>query len=108
MELKLEKAPESSPKKWIAIFTSFDGSKKTKRVGFGAKGYEDYTIHKDKLRRERYRIRHLKDLHTGDFTKAGYLSFYILWGDSTSLRKNISTFKKKFGLVEKGSNNKNE
>ncbi len=28
------------------------------KVSFGAKGYEDYTIHKDIERRDRYRIRH--------------------------------------------------
>jgi hypothetical protein len=30
--------------------------------------------------------------------RAGYLSYYILWGDSTSMKKNIASYKKKFDL----------
>ena len=49
----------------------------------------DYTLHKDKERRRRYRKRHEKFLKTNDPTRAGFLS-RLLWGDSTSLKKNIS------------------
>jgi hypothetical protein len=98
--MKLEKIiplPKDKKYKYIAYF--YDPvSKKTKSTRFGAKGYEDYTIHKDINRRQRYRLRHEKDLKTNDPTRAGYLSYYILWGDSTSLQKNISIYKKKFNL----------
>jgi len=30
--------------------------------------------------------------------KPGYLSWYLLWGDSTSLQQNIKDYKKKFNL----------
>jgi ABC-type sulfate transport system substrate-binding protein len=82
-------------KKLMAVFDN-DGRKKT--THFGAKGMDDYTLTKDKEQRERYRTRHKKDLETGDPTKAGFLSYYILWGDSTSRQKNISDYKKKFNL----------
>jgi hypothetical protein len=59
---------------------------------------DDYTLTKDKEQRARYRSRHKKDLKTGDPTKAGYLSYYILWGDSTSVRTNISSYKKRFNF----------
>jgi len=59
---------------------------------------DDYTITKDKEQRERYRTRHKKDLETKDPTRAGYLSYYILWGDNTSIRENIKNYKKKFNL----------
>lgn len=85
---------DSKTKKYKAVFTYDDG--KTKTTLFGAKGYSDYLIHKDKERRKRYRDRHKKDLKTGDSTRAGYLSFYILWGDSTSLQTNIKSYKKRF------------
>jgi len=78
------------PKKYMAIFS--DG-KKTK---FGASGMNDYTITGDKDARERYRSRHKKDLDTGDPRRAGYLSFYVLWGDSEDINKNISDYKKRF------------
>jgi len=81
-------------KKLMARFTMSNG--RTKTTHFGSAGMDDYTITKDKDQRRRYRQRHKKDLDTGDFTRAGYLSYYILWGNSTSRRENISTFKKRF------------
>jgi protein required for attachment to host cells len=83
-------------KKLMAVFDN-DGRKKT--THFGAKGYTDYTMAPhDKEQRDRYRTRHAKDLKTGDPTKAGFLSYYVLWGDSTSRATNISHYKKKFNL----------
>ena len=84
-------------KKLKAVFTYDDG--KTNTTHFGAKGMSDYTIHKDKERRARYRKRHKKDLNTGDYTRAGYLSYYILWGDKTNLRDAIKDYKKRFKLT---------
>lgn len=95
--MKLISISEStkSDKKLMAIFEN-NGRKKT--VHFGAKGMDDYTLTKSKEQRERYRTRHAKDLTTGDPSRAGFLSYYILWGDSTSRAKNISDYKKKFNL----------
>ena len=73
-------------KKWTAIF--FKDSKIVK-THFGAKGMSDYTIHGDIDRRNRYISRHLKDLDTGDPTRAGYLSMFVLWNKpsfSTSVK----------------------
>lgn len=95
-EYKLVSIGKSSKKgkKMQATFMN----KKTKRIKtthFGAAGMDDYTITKDKERRRLYRERHKKDLK-GDPTRAGYLSYYILWGDSTSKRANIAAFKRRF------------
>lgn len=79
----------------MAIF-EIDGQKKT--THFGAKGMDDYTITHDKNQRRLYRLRHKKDLLTNDPTRAGYLSFYILWGDSVSIKENIKKYKHKFKL----------
>ena len=40
----------------------------------------------------------MKDLTTKDPTRAGFLSYYVLWGDSTSIRQNITDFKNRFSL----------
>jgi len=80
-------------KKYMAIFSS---PKKT--VHFGSAGMDDYTIKHDKEQRERYRTRHAKDLETNDPRRAGFLSYYLLWGDSTSLQTNIREYKKRFNL----------
>lgn len=95
--MKLLSISDSSKpdKKLMAIFDN-DGRKKT--VHFGAKGMDDYTITKSKEQRDRYRTRHAKDLTTQDPTRAGFLSYYILWGDSTSRASNISSYKKRFNL----------
>jgi len=83
-------------KKLMAEF--FDGDKKKVTTHFGAKGMDDYTLTGDKDARERYRARHKKDLDTKDPTRAGFLSYYILWGDSTSRDKNIKDYKKRFNF----------
>ena len=94
---KLQILKSDNPKKkWKAVFTKPDG--KTKTIHFGASGYQDYTQHHNKDRRTLYRQRHEKDLK-GDPMRAGYLSYYILWGDSTSLHTNIRTFKNKFKFI---------
>jgi hypothetical protein len=59
---------------------------------------DDYTLTHDKQQRSRYRERHKKDLKTGDPTRAGYLSYYILWGSSTSVRENVRAYKSRFHL----------
>jgi hypothetical protein len=83
-------------KKLVAKFQTDAG--RTRSVHFGAKGMDDYTKTHDKEQRERYRTRHKKDLETGDPTKAGFLSYYVLWGDSTSRSANIAAYKKRFNL----------
>ena len=88
---------ENPKKKYKAIFTKDDGTK-IKTVHFGANGYEDFTTHHDKDRRRLYRQRHEKDLKTNDPMRSGYLSYYILWGNSTDIQTNIKSFKNKFGF----------
>jgi hypothetical protein len=90
------KKSDKAGKKYVAIFTKDDG--KIKKTYFGSAGMDDYTITKDKEQRKRYRSRHAKDLDTKDPTRAGYLSFYLLWGDSTSLRENIKNYKKRYNF----------
>ena len=73
---------KSGPKKFEAKFFDKEG-KKVKTVRFGAKGYEDYTIHKDPERKKKYVIRHQKK---EDWTRAGkhtpgFWSRWLLWSD---------------------------
>lgn len=83
-------------KKYDAIFESPEGRMKT--VSFGSSGMDDYTLTGDKEARRLYRIRHAKDLETRDPTRAGYLAYYILWGESTDMMKNIRAYKSRFNL----------
>lgn len=87
--MKLIKSPNPA-KKYRAVFS--DG----KHTDFGDAQYEDYTEHRDKERRENYRKRHVKDLARGSPRSAGYLSYHLLWGPSTSLRFNKALFESRF------------
>ena len=84
-------------KKWNFTFKN-KKTGSTFTTSAGATGYQDYTQHHDKTRRSRYLFRHKKDLKPGDPTKAGYISYYVLWGDSTSFDKNLAAYKRKFSL----------
>ena len=95
MKIVISKSTNKN-KKLMAQF--FDDDKKIKTTHFGSAGMDDYTLTGDKKARERYRVRHKKDLDTKDPTRAGYLSYYILWGDSTSRDKNIKDYKKRFNF----------
>ena len=95
MKLKIVKS-HLPAKKYDAIFTYDDG--KTKTVPFGAAQFSDYTIHHDKLRRQRYILRHARSEHFDEFMTRGSLSMHLLWGPSISLAENIKTFKKRFNL----------
>jgi len=97
MKMVIEKGTAKN-KKLKAIFYDAEG-KKIKTTQFGDSRYEDYTQHKDKERRSKYRLRHKKDLDKGNYMSAGFLSYYILWGESAALKTNIKQYKKKFNLT---------
>lgn len=83
---KLKKA--TAPKKWQVLVPTDSGRGRT--VKFGATGYQDYTQHKDKQRRENYRSRHRND-NLDDPKSAGFWSWYVLWGESTDIKKNFAS-----------------
>jgi len=96
MKLLSVKPSTKADKKLMATFENENGRKKV--THFGQATADDYTKTHDKAQRDRYRARHAKDLQTGDYTRPGFLSFYILWGDSTSLQTNITAYKKRFNI----------
>ena len=91
LRMKLTRANDGKHK-WIAEFK--DGT----HTRFGAVGMDDYTLTHDADQRERYRTRHKKDLATHDPKKAGFLSYYLLWGESTSLLANQRAYERRFNL----------
>jgi hypothetical protein len=96
MKLQFIHPANDGKHKYVATFLTDKGRTKTTR--FGATGMDDYLHTHSKEQRERYRTRHAKDLNTGDPTRAGFLSYYLLWGDSTNLQTNINAYKKRFSL----------
>ena len=85
--------------KYTAVFSD---PKKTTQ--FGQAGANDYLIYSKQSKtiadekRKLYLARHEKRETWSDPTSAGSLSRYLLWGDSSSLKQNITDFKKRFNL----------
>jgi len=84
-------------KDYMAIFTERPNGR-NKIVHFGDSKLPHYTSSATKEQRERYRKRHKKDLRTNDPERAGFLSYYITWGESKSIRKNIQDYKSRFNF----------
>jgi len=96
MKLVSIKPSTKIDKKYMATFSNTPRGEKT--IHFGSKGMDDYTKTGDKEQRARYRARHSKNENWNKVDSAGALSRHVLWGDSTSMRENIKTFKQRFNL----------
>jgi len=76
MEVIIKKSHRPD-KKYDAII---DGKK---TVSFGAKGYSDFTQHKDAERKQRYIDRHKRNENWDDPKTAGFYSRWLLWEKPT-------------------------
>lgn len=85
-------------KKYTAVFYD-DDKKKLKTIHFGAVGYDDFTIHKDKDRKQRYIDRHRKNENWNNPMMAGTLSRFILW-EKPSFEASKKYYMQKFGYKE--------
>ncbi len=86
----------SKTKKYKAVFYD-DKGKKVKTTQFGAKGYSDFTTHKDPKRKQRYLDRHRDRENWNSYMTAGSLSRWILW-NRTTIKASITDYKKRFKL----------
>ena len=79
--IKLVKLPNTDKKKYKAVFKNIKTGVE-RNIKFGAKGYEDYTIHKDIKRKEAYIKRHkgMNEKWGNDgIMTAGWWSRWLLW-----------------------------
>jgi hypothetical protein len=93
----LEKSDQATKKFQVSILDP--RTQRVRTVHFGAKGYSDYTLHKDPERMHRYTIRHQKRENwtkSGIYT-AGFWSKWILW-NKPSFRASVQDTSKRFGL----------
>ena len=90
MDIVISKS-DNKHKKFKAII---DGKK---TVHFGAKGYDDFTTHNDKDRKDNYIARHKKreDWTRSGFDTAGFYAKHVLWNKNT-LNKSVEDLNKKF------------
>jgi len=95
MRFKTLRRSHNPDKKWDAIF---EKEGKEKVVSFGARGYSDFTKHKNATRKARYIKRHSgmgEDWNKPD--TPGALSRWILW-NKPSLKGSLRDFRKRFSL----------
>ena len=95
MRFKTLRRSRNPDKKWDAVF---EKEGKEKVVSFGARGYSDFTKHKDVTRKARYIKRHSgmgEDWNKPD--TPGALSRWILW-NKPSLKGSLRDFRKRFSL----------
>ena len=71
-----------------------------KHYDFGLKDkHETYIDHRDKMKRDNYRRRHYNSSREQPYIinlipSPALFSYYLLWGESTSLQQNIKTLNK--------------
>ena len=87
--MKIVEAQPKTGKRFTAIFRLHKGGKVIKITHFGQRNPKQgtYIDHGDKKKRDAYRARHKKDLDTKDFKRAGFLSYWLLWGEKETLNK---------------------
>lgn len=90
------KAPPKSKHKLVAHF-KMPGSARPKKVAFGARGYSDFTKHKDPERKQRYLNRHRKNEDWQDYDSPGALSRFVLW-NLPDLKASIDDYARRFRL----------
>ena len=95
MIIELSKS-DRKDKKFKVVIKKND---KTKTVHFGAKGFSDMTIHKDKKRMERYIARHKvnENWNKSGIDTAGFWSRYLLWS-KPSIEQAIKYIEDKFNV----------
>ncbi len=65
-------------------------------VHFGLRNGSTYIDHQNKIKRDNYLKRHLKNENWNDPYSAGALSRWLLWGDYTTLNENHKYFMQRF------------
>ena len=86
----------TNPKKKYKVVVSDEDRKKT--IHFGAQGYEDYTIHKNKERKAKYKNRHkgMNEDWDDPFT-AGFWALHALWNKPT-LQGSLNDIKRNYSI----------
>lgn len=100
--LKITKS-DKKEKKYKATFENLDTNKTFIRH-FGYYNPDDlkndFTLHKDEERRNRY-INRAKSQLKDDPTKPAYLSVFILWGDEPNFRKSVKDYSRRLDIYNK-------
>lgn len=89
---------EQGNKKKFEVFVHDPNFKKSKKIKFGASGYQDYTIHKDPTRKMLYDNRHKKNEKWDDPYTAGFWAKWLLWNKPT-LQQSVKDIEDRFNIT---------
>jgi len=76
------------------IFKAYFSDNTTTKFGQTNPKTGTYIDHQDKELKKNYIKRHLKDLETDDYKRAGYLSMFLIWNKPT-LKESMKDFNKR-------------
>ena len=93
MFYKLERSDKPNKKYLVTL----DTRDKSHKIYFGAKGSQDFTIHRNEKKRAAYIARHQVNEDLSDPTTAGFWAYHLLWTKPT-IREAISDMEKQFNL----------
>jgi hypothetical protein len=98
LKLKSVKREVKGSKHFVARFDK-DGKEIVRRFGTGS-NYITAGSGKTDADRDAYRARHkaVAGANYRDATTPASLSMFLLWGESRSLSKNVSAYRKKYGV----------
>tara|TARA_R110002012_G_C11492272_1_gene596312 strand:- start:239 stop:556 length:318 start_codon:yes stop_codon:yes gene_type:complete len=94
-----------SDKKNKRYVAKFENPKRT--THFGMKPFKKGTTYLDGAtdeKRNQYLARHKVDLATKDPTRAGFLSYYVIWGKSRSVKQNLKSYLSNFKIKDNRKN----
>jgi hypothetical protein len=91
--IKVEPANDGKHK-LKATFTLDNG--KDRVVLFGVQGSNSYIDGATREVRDAYRARHARDIANSSPITRGNLSYFITWGDSQDIKRNIADYRRRF------------
>jgi hypothetical protein len=97
--MKIFLIKDEDPKSTKKFSVIMEDNGKTKKIKFGAKGYEDYTMHHDDSRKQAYINRHKKreNWNADGIKTAGWWSKHLLW-NKPSIQESIKDIMQKFDV----------
>lgn len=89
--LPIYRLKKSKISKWLIL------TPKGKSLNFGAKGYQDFTMHKDEDRKKNYIIRHKTNENWNNPETRGFWARWLLW-NKENLDDSIKDIEERFKI----------
>lgn len=103
MKLKEFGASSKTNKRFRAVFQTSEG--RTRTTHFGQRNTDGsfpqtFLDGASPAKRKAFLARHKSDLQTKDPLRAGFLSYFIVWGPSRKVETNLKAYLKRFHILD--------